>query len=662
MPQHRDTLIVALLAAVFLPAAQPFRAAFAASPAAGVTQPAASQNPDPQRPVFRSGVELVTLDVSVVDGRGKPIEGLGPEDFELKVDGARRRVVSAQFVRIGRHQDAPAVRSEHFTTNEHVTPGRVMLVAVDQMHIRRVEGRAALQAAAAFIDTLDRDDKVAAVPLTHGGEINFTTEHAVVKRHLAALSGTASPPHAFYNIGLTEALAMSEGSRIAINQVVRRECGGGLEGADSRRFAEATGMKDPCPAQVELEGRSLAQQARNDTRVSLNALERLITRLADIEGPKTVVLVSEGLVAEPQYFDLSAMGAAAYAAQVTIYVLQLDTPMLDASDSTMSPTASADIHVRGDGLARLAGSARGALFRLVGSDPYPFRRILSELSGYYLLAFEPVDRDRDGGTHFMNVKVRTRGAVVRARPSFRNPGVYTRDTTEAELVRLLRDPRPAIGLPLRVSTYVYRQPDSGGLKIIVAAESSVREDVTVGFILVNRSGVIAASDAGIAVDGRYVATKTIPGGSYMLKAAVIGRDGRSGSVERHFDARLGRAGSVAVGDLMLAEPAAGARAALQPVVASLRGDQLVAYLELYAAEDWAPGTGAVTVEVTAGEGEPRARIPAVLERAGPGRWTATARWPLDDLPAGARLAIVTVALPGAEPARFSRPFAVERRR
>lgn len=653
MPHHRHDWIVALFAAAIFSAAQ------------GVAQPfraASPQTATPQRPVFRSGVQLVTLDVSVVDGAGKPIQGLGPEDFELEVDGARRRVVSAQFVRTGRSQDAPPIRSEHFTTNEDVTPGRVMLVAVDQMHIRRVEGRAALQAAAAFIDTLDRDDKVAAVPLTHGGAINFTTEHAVVKRHLAALSGTASPPHAFHHIGLTEALAMSDGSRIAVDQVVRRECGRGLEGADSRRFAEAAGMKDPCPAQVELEGRSLAQQARNDTRMSLNTLQRLIARLADIEGPKTIVLVSEGLVAEPQYFDLSALGADAYAARVTIYVLQLDTPLLDASDSRMSPTASADIQVRGDGLARLAGSARGALFRLVGSDPQPFRRILSELSGYYLLTFEPEGRDRDGGTHLMNVKVGTRGAVVRARPSFRNPGVYTRDTTEAELVRLLRDPRPAIGLPLRVSTYVYRQPDNDGLRIIVAAESSVREDVTVGFILVNRSGVIAASDAGIAAGGRYVATKTIPAGSYMLKAAVIGRDGRSGSVERHFDARLGKAGGVMVGDLMLAEPAAEAGAALQPVVASLRGDRLVAYLELYAPDDWTPGAGAVTVEVAAGEGEPPARIPAVLERTGAGRWTATARWPLDGRPPGARLVVMTVALPRAEPIRLSRPFAVERKK
>ena len=30
-----------------------------------------------QQPVFRSGVELVTIDVTVMDKRGEPLEGLG---------------------------------------------------------------------------------------------------------------------------------------------------------------------------------------------------------------------------------------------------------------------------------------------------------------------------------------------------------------------------------------------------------------------------------------------------------------------------------------------------------------------------------------------------------------------------------------------------------
>ena len=620
-----------------------------------------------QQPVFRSGVELVTLDVSVVDDAGRPMEGLGPEQFELTVDGGPRRVVSAQFVATRAAGGTVPIRSHHFTTNEHDSGSRLILFAVDQMHIRRAEGRAALRAAADFIDQLTAGDRVAAVPLTHAAAVQFTSDRASVKRQLDRLTGSAGPLQVFYNIGLSEALAMSEGSRIAIDTVVRRECGGSLPrqmgrggSNDARRIAEGEPAGDSCPAQVELEGRMLAQQARSDTRMSLNALRTLIANLGELDGQKSIVLVSEGLVAEPQYFDLSELGAVAAAARVTIYVLQLDTPLLDGGDSKVSPTAIADIRVRGDGLARLAGSARGALFTLVGSDPQPFRRILSELSGYYLLAFEPLAGDRDGGTHRLNVKVRTAGALVRARPSFHIPAAATRDTTEKELVRLLRDPRSATTLPIRAATYIYRQPDSEGMKVVVAIETTSRDPVTIGYVLVNRSNVIVASGGETAPDGRLLATAAVPAGSYMLKAAVVDAARQSGSIERHFDVRLAPAGSVRVSDLMLAEePIAGG---LQPLVASLRGRTLVAFLEIYAPENWTPDRGTVTLEVQNGERTLPLRSAAVVERAAAGRWTATAKYPVADAQAGAHLAVVTLTLPGSDPIRLSRPFAIERKK
>ena len=619
-----------------------------------------------QQPVFRSGVELVTLDVSVIDDGGRPVEGLGAEQFEITVDGAPRRVVSAQFVPMRSAGETLPVRSPHFTTNEQDSSSRLILFAVDQMHIRRVEGRAALQAAAKFIDDLTESDRVAAVPLTHAAAIKFTSDRASVKRQLEKLSGTGGPPQAFYNIGLTEALAMSEGSRIAVDQVVRRECGQagprlltGRPANDARRLAEPDAPGDSCPAQVELEGRTLAQQARSEAKMSLNALRTLIGNLGEIAGPKSVVLLSEGLVAEPQYFDLSDLGAAAAAARVTIYVLQLDTPLLDATDAKLSPTATADIRVRGDGLARLAGSARGALFTLVGSDPQPFRRILSELSGYYLLAFEPLPGDRGGGTHSLNVKVRKAGAVVRARPSFLIPTTLTRDTTEARMVSLLRDPRSATTLPVRAATYLFRPPDGGGIKVVIAAETAFQDTATIGYVLVNRSNVIVASGAETAPDGRLLATAVVPAGSYMLKVAAMDPAGQSGSIERHFDVRLPQTDSLRLGDLMLAEDAA---AGLRPLVASLRGRTLVAFLEIYAPENWTPEKSAITLDVQNGERSLADRITAVVERAGPGRWTATARYPMGDASPGAHVAVMTISFPGSDPIRLSRPFAIERRK
>ena len=275
---------------------------------------------------------------------------------------------------------------------------------------------------ASFIDALEPADRVAAAPVNDAGVIQFTSDHAGVKKYLQTLTGEASPVPPHFNVGLVEALAIADGSRTRLDQVVLRECGQPLGRYENpRRLAEAEGVRDPCPVQIEQESRAMAQLARTDARLSLDALQRLIARLAEIDGPKALVLISEGLVAEAQLVDLTALGAAAQAARVTIYVLQLEVPVFEAAESQTSPTFSADVQVRADGLARLAASARGALFHLVGADPYPFRRILTELGGYYLVAFEAADTDRDGRAHRIDVSTRARDATLRARPSFRIP-------------------------------------------------------------------------------------------------------------------------------------------------------------------------------------------------------------------------------------------------
>ena len=51
-----------------------------------------------QIPVFRAGVELLEVDVSVVDDDGEPITDLSGSDFTVSVDGEPRRIVSAQFI------------------------------------------------------------------------------------------------------------------------------------------------------------------------------------------------------------------------------------------------------------------------------------------------------------------------------------------------------------------------------------------------------------------------------------------------------------------------------------------------------------------------------------------------------------------------------------
>src|SRR4029079_6539192 len=58
--------------------------------------------PTSQKPVFTSAVDVVSVDVTVVEKYGKPVEDLGRNDFILTVDGQPRKIASAQFVAMHR--------------------------------------------------------------------------------------------------------------------------------------------------------------------------------------------------------------------------------------------------------------------------------------------------------------------------------------------------------------------------------------------------------------------------------------------------------------------------------------------------------------------------------------------------------------------------------
>ncbi|MGE5816323.1 MAG: hypothetical protein ACM36C_17695, partial [Acidobacteriota bacterium] len=67
-------------------------------------RPGAQQSTSDQ-PAFRSGVELVTVEVGAVDKDGRPVRGLTPEDFKVTVAGQPRRIVTAEYVEVGSPAD-----------------------------------------------------------------------------------------------------------------------------------------------------------------------------------------------------------------------------------------------------------------------------------------------------------------------------------------------------------------------------------------------------------------------------------------------------------------------------------------------------------------------------------------------------------------------------
>src|SRR5215210_663967 len=97
----------------------------------GFSRTVNAQQPPP-KPSFQSSVEVTSLDVSVVDSNGKPVAGLTPADFNVRVDGNARRVVTAEWIALSpAATEVPAVvPPDGYSTNESATGGRLIVIAV----------------------------------------------------------------------------------------------------------------------------------------------------------------------------------------------------------------------------------------------------------------------------------------------------------------------------------------------------------------------------------------------------------------------------------------------------------------------------------------------------------------------------------------------------
>ena len=114
---------------------------------------------------------------------------------------------------------------------------------------------------------------------------------------MATVSGAQVRPvtRGRFNIGLTEALEASEGNdQRGMRRVTDREC---------RRLASSGAAAAGCEQEIAADMGRMLDQTYADSRASLSGLEDMLTRLALIDGPKSVIVLSEGLVLE-QVSDL----------------------------------------------------------------------------------------------------------------------------------------------------------------------------------------------------------------------------------------------------------------------------------------------------------------------------------------------------------------------
>ena len=618
---------------------------------------------------FRSGVDLIEVDVSVLDRDSRPIIDLQASDFSVTVDGESRAVVQAQFVSLGpvAQEELPADPGAEvfYTANTGAGRGRLIVIAVDEESIAFGEGRHVMRAAGAFVESLSPADRVAVLAVPQPGVyIDFTSDRERVARVIEGMAGIASPPQVTFGISLFEAYRIAEYNDGRVeDEVVARVCG--------TRFEALA-----CRYQVQAESRQIVQETRRRTDNTRRELESILAAMGRIEGPKSLVWISGGFVVDNASTSLRELEALAAASRTTLHVMMLDEPLIDMSQREMPTTPRQDRRMKEEGLLAAAALTGGSLVRAHYNPGPLFDRLKRELSGYYLLGVESRPGDRDGESHAISVAVRREDARVRARRSIRVAREAAPPGDDERLMAMLRSPVTVRELPLRIATYAYPANGRPGMRVLVGAEVGVpsgdRSDLTLGYLLRDPAGEVAWSE-NLRVTPRQVRTAAGPvlevsfpiaverPGTYALKLAVLDAAGRRGSVEHSLRADRAADAVVEVGDLLLADQSSSPAGGILPAVeASVSGGRLLAYTELYADSPQVWERTQVRLDVVDATGGPAlARGAAAMQGADHAlRRSVTGIAGVAHLPPGRYIARARVMHDAVEVARVRRPFRI----
>jgi VWFA-related protein len=367
----RQSLAIAVLAIAGLVA--PRAAQQGTRPAQ--TAPDQQTQPQPQRPVFKTGADLVRVDVVVLDRQGQPVTSLTTSDFELQEEGVAQEIRAFQFVKADGHPAANdeaslTIRSRSHAASEAARDNvRLFLIFWDEYHIGQLASATrARNALIQFVRTAFGPTDIVGFmdPLTPIDALTFTRD------------------------------------RLELFERVRKLVG-------------RSGVYVPTRSAVEDAHLERGDVERLRSEVTISALKAAAVHLGGMrDGRKSIILISEGL--RGMMRDSQTL---------------LTDLVRTANDNN---TAIYAIDPRGFGPQRFnsifegVASDTGGQFSRSNDLMAALGRVVRESSGFYLLGYSPQERPLDGRFHRIRVRVKQSGLEVRARSGYWAPSVSEMET------------------------------------------------------------------------------------------------------------------------------------------------------------------------------------------------------------------------------------------
>lgn len=442
----------------------------------------------PQDEVVRVFTELVQTDVMVFDKNGKFVNGLKPENFELRVDGKPREIQSFEQITAGSNEESQLAAARGATTVNLKRPlpldrGRIVFFYLDDLHMDLPGIQAARKTITSFIEKeMGQNDQAQITTAT--GQIGFlqqlTNDRMVLRTALDRLK--------------TKSLMSRDLARPPMNEyqaiLIERRDPDVLDIFITETIRQNPGMsRDSAEAMVEARASSLLAYTASLTRNTLLGLKTLIKNARSLPGRKVVFFLSGGFQIHNQRGDLTTdlrdITLAAAKSGVVIYAMDtrgLVASLTDAStDDIYDPSGRLDrathseLYESQNGMNALAADTGGKSIFNTNDLRQGLAPALKETSNYYLIAWKP-DAEVQKQSRFRNVEVKLLNHAdytVRVRKGYfdvdpNTPAVAKEKTdtpgpqsAPAKLRESLVAPYPERALPILLSADYYDVPEKG---------------------------------------------------------------------------------------------------------------------------------------------------------------------------------------------------------
>jgi VWFA-related protein len=566
--------------------------------------------PQAQQPgtQFRSGVTLVTIDVTVLDKDGRPVADLAAKDFEVKLNGRVQAIRTATFLQASAESEMSGAVGPTFDAvtpavpvtgpaRAAVTP-RLFVVLVDDLSFAPQRGRALFAATERFVTSLPSTDRVGLTTTTGTTTINPATDRAPITATLKTITGNYSDPRSStlngpatgkftgpdQSMGIAQALAIDRGDSGALEEALVRECFGGDRTAVQRQSLAQIIVENQCASALQNEGRRIAAVIKQTTEQQLRGYASVIRAMQPASGLKHLVLLTDGvgLTQDTERLGPVARAAAESGVQVSVLMEKADMSLSDQGrrdmDGKQTDVGSSQRRREDDAMflngAKTVADTVGAVFHNIVGTPDPFfERVRMAATAVYRLAVEAPDDTVPGKDFALAARVKREGLIVVAnrRAVAASPAPVTAAaasprfaeeakkplTVDEQLQRAIATGRAPRGLEITLARAVRRAEDPAQVVVDVSAEipasSTGPFDTVLG--IVDERGAIRTSKKQVEAPSgggpnRLEFSVPLAPGSYKLRFAAADASGAVGVVESAVEARLTTMGAIATSELM----------------------------------------------------------------------------------------------------------------